>query len=271
MLISQQEPRILAGRGLVSLEGETSLAFLQDLLTCDVENLEEGMAAYGGLLNPQGKILYELFVANYQGRIWLDCPLSQREGLTQKLKLYRLRAKITITEHPEFEIAVGNQGWIDPRNEAMGKRNIVGRASLPETTDYHAARIALGLADGGQDLGEGKFFPHEANWDQLQGVSFTKGCYVGQEVVSRMQHRATARSRILPVQFDGAAPTNTAITSGDTSIGETLSISGNAALALLRLDRLAETNAPLLANDLRLHVKKPDWIKYEVKIPEVAR
>jgi folate-binding protein YgfZ len=271
MLISQQEPRILPGRGLVSLEGETSLAFLQDLLTCDIETLAEGSAAYGGLLSPQGKILYETFVANVGGRIWLDCPLSQREGLTQKLKLYRLRAKIIITEHPELEIAVGNQGWADSRHEAMGKRQVVAKASLPETTNYHAARIALGLADGGQDLGEGQFFPHEANWDQFPAVSFTKGCYVGQEVVSRMQHRATARSRILPVVFDGAAPANAAITAGETAIGETLSTVGNMALALLRLDRLAEIKAPLMASGLRLRVKKPDWIKYEVVIPEAAQ
>ena len=268
MLISQQEPKILAGRGIVSLEGETSLAFLQDLLTCDVDNLAQGQAAYGGLLSPQGKILYELFVVNLDGRIWLDCPLSQREGLMQKLKLYRLRAKIIIAEHPDLDIAVGNKGWADPRHPGMGFRQIVPKASLPETSDYHPARIALGLADGGQDLGEGKFFPHEANWDQFPGVSFTKGCYVGQEVVSRMQHRATARSRILPVLFDGDAPANTPIISGDTNIGETLSTAGNMALALLRLDRLAEAKVSLVANGLRLRVKKPDWIKYEVVIPE---
>lgn len=271
MLISQQEPKILGQRGIISLEGETTLAFLQDLLTCDVENLSEGAAAYGGLLSPQGKILYEIFVANWGGKIWLDCPLSQREGLIQKLKLYRLRAKITIAEHPELEIAVGNEGWADPRHEAMGKRQIVPKGSFLETMHYHAARIALGLADGGQDLGEGRLFPHEANWDQMGGVSFTKGCYVGQEVVSRMQHRATARSRILPVMFDADALANTPIVSGDMAIGETLSASGTTALALLRLDRLAEAKAPLLANGLRLHVKKPDWIKYEVTIAEIAQ
>jgi hypothetical protein len=271
MLISQQEPQILGNRGIVSLEGETALAFLQDLLTCDVETLGEGKAAYGGLLSPQGKILYETFVENAGGRIWLDCPLSQREGLVQKLKLYRLRAKIIITEHPELEIAVGNQGWDDPRSEAIGKRQIVPKGSLPEATNYHAARIANGLADGGEDLGEGKFFPHEANWDQFNGVSFTKGCYVGQEVVSRMQHRATARSRILPVIFDGEAIANASVTSGDAAIGETLSASGTMALALLRLDRLAEASGPLIANGHRLHVKKPDWITYEVAIPEVAQ
>ncbi|MEO6607417.1 MAG: folate-binding protein [Aestuariivirga sp.] len=271
MLISQQESRILPGRGLISLEGETSLAFLQDLLTCDVETLAKGSAAYGGLLSPQGKILYEIFVMNHDGLIWLDCPLGQREGLTQKLKLYRLRAKIIITEHPEFEIAVGNTGWIDPRHADLGRRQIVAKGSLPETADYHAARIAIGLADGSQDLGEGKFFPHEANWDQFPAVSFTKGCYVGQEVVSRMQHRATARSRILPVMFDGEAEANTPIVSGDTAMGETLSATGDTALALLRLDRLAEAKAPLFADGLRLHVKKPDWIKYEVTIPEIAQ
>ncbi len=270
MLISQQEPKVLGQRGIISLEGETTLAFLQDLLTCDVETLAEGQAAYGGLLSPQGKILYEIFVVNGGGKIWLDCPLGQREGLAQKLKLYRLRAKIIITEHPELEIAVGNQGWADPRHYAMGSRQIVAKGGLPETITYHSARSALGLADGGLDLGEGQFFPHEVNWDQFKGVSFTKGCYVGQEVVSRMQHRATARSRILPVIFHGEALAHTPIVSGDTSIGETLSASGRMALALLRLDRLAEAKAPLMAAGLRIHVKKPDWITYDVTTPEAA-
>ena len=121
-----------------------------------------------------------------------------------------------------------------------------------------------GLADSAADLGSGEFFPHEANLDQLAGVNFKKGCYVGQEVVSRMEHRGLARSRILPVLLDGEAPPKgTDIRSGEKQIGTLLSSSGTRALALIRLDRLAEASAPLLAEGVTVKVLKPAWAKYD--------
>jgi folate-binding protein YgfZ len=149
---------------------------------------------------------------------------------------------------------------------------IAEKGTLPPTaTGYDAARIALGLADSDGDIGSGELFPHEANFDQLGAVSFTKGCYIGQEVVSRMEHRATARSRTLPVTFDGAAPARgAAIKSADKIIGSVLSSAGNAALALLRLDRMAEATQPLLTEAVRIHVHKPPWIKYDVPSKDYA-
>jgi folate-binding protein YgfZ len=130
---------------------------------------------------------------------------------------------------------------------------------------YDAARIALGLADTDADLGSGEFFPHEANLDQLGGVSFKKGCYVGQEVVSRMEHRGTARSRILPVALDAEAPPKGSdIRSGEKQVGTLLSSDGHHALALVRLDRLADASEPLLTGAVTITVLKPRWARYDV-------
>ena len=136
--------------------------------------------------------------------------------------------------------------------------------------NYDELRIALGLADSVQDIGTNNLFPHEANLDQFGGVNFTKGCYVGQEVVSRMQHRGTARSRILPVTGQGLTK-GASITSEGKTIGEILSTTSAIALALIRLDRLGDAPAPLLSNAVTLKVQKPDWIKYDVTIPEAVR
>ena len=317
-------------RAVISISGEGALAFLHNLLTCDVANLGQGQAAYGALLSPQGKILHDVFVFNAGDQILLDCALEQRDALLQKLMMYKLRAKLTITARDDLEVAVGDEGYVDPRNAQMGHRffaangafrpaiapsalrappqaelgggrnvlgfeqiatsrspNLLGELSeglrgpslpnaiaLPQRGggigSYDTARISLGLADSVQDIGTNALFPHEANLDQFGGVNFTKGCYVGQEVVSRMQHRGTARSRVLPVTGQGLTK-GASITSADKSIGEILSTSSTNALALIRLDRLGDATAPLMSNAVTLKVQKPDWIKYDVTIPEAAR
>jgi folate-binding protein YgfZ len=154
-------------------------------------------------------------------------------------------------------------GYRDPRSTDIGWR-VIG-APEGEAEGYDAARIAAGLADTSADLGSGEFFPHEANLDQLGGVNFRKGCYVGQEVVSRMEHRGLARSRILPVVLEGAAPLKgTDIRSGEKQVGTLLSSSGSSALALIRLDRLADATAPLMADGVTVTVLRPAWATYEV-------
>ena len=257
-------------RAVIAISGEGALAFLHNLLTCDVVGLAKGQAAYGALLSPQGKILHDVFVFNAGEQVLVDCALEQRDALLQKLMMYKLRAKLTITARDDLEIAVGDEGYLDPRNVAMGHRFFAANGASTTGEGYDAARIALGLADSVQDIGSNNLFPHEANLDQFGGVNFTKGCYVGQEVVSRMQHRGTARSRILPVMGLGLVK-NASITSADKTIGEILSTTGTTALAIIRLDRLAEASAPLLSNANTVKVQKPDWIKYQVTIPKAAQ
>jgi len=257
----------LPGRAVISVRGPEAGHFLHNLLTADIDQLGDGQAAYAALLTPQGKILFDMFVLKAGDGYLIDCAEGQRADLLKRLAMYRLRAQVEIV--PRDDLAVGVSpvevagGYRDPRYDGIGWR-VIGEVA-GEARDYDAARIRAGLADSGADLGSGEFFPHEANLDQLGGVSFRKGCYVGQEVVSRMEHRGTARSRILPVVLEGAAPPKgTEIRSGEKQMGTLLSSSGTDALALIRLDRLAEATAPLVADGVTLKVKKPQWAKYEV-------
>ncbi len=258
-------------RAVLSLEGAEAETFLHNLVTADVLGLAEGQARYGALLTPQGKILFDFFVVKTAEGYLLDCAASQLEELIKRLMFYRLRAKVTITHRPDLEAGVspdrpiGVTAYVDPRTPLMGWRIVTGKGKLLEGPDYEMQRITLGIADSDGDIGTGQLFPHEANLDQLGAVSFSKGCYIGQEVVSRMEHRATARSRILPVTFDGAAvPRDAAIKSADRIIGSVLSSAGNAALALIRLDRLGEVEQPLLTDGVRVQVHKPAWVNYDV-------
>ena len=271
-------PQILPARAVIRLSGENVPVFLHNLLTCNVQHLAAGQVTYGALLSPQGKIQHDLFVTSDEGGVLIDCVRSQRDDLIKKLMMYRLRAKIDIRADDTLMVAVApsrpaDGRLADPRHPALGERGFlpVG-AATGGRSDYDAYRLTLGMADGEGDIGSNEHFPHEANFDLLHGVDFKKGCYVGQEVVSRMQHRGTARSRMLPVTVDGnAPPRGTPVTSGDTSIGTLLSSQGACAMALIRLDRLADAKEPLLSAGVRIHVRKPEWMTIEVTIPEAAQ
>jgi folate-binding protein YgfZ len=258
-------------RAVLSLEGAEAENFLHNLVTADILGLAEGQARYAALLTPQGKILFDFFVLKTADGYLLDCAASQLEELMKRLMFYRLRAKITIRARSDLEVGVspsqptGFKAYVDPRTPLMGWRIITEKGKLPEGSGYDVQRITLGLAASDGDIGSSQLFPHEANLDQLGAVSFSKGCYIGQEVVSRMEHRATARSRILPVTFEGAAPPRgAAIKSADRVVGSVLSSAGNIALALIRLDRLAEATQPLLTDGVRVHVHKPASVNYDV-------
>jgi folate-binding protein YgfZ len=258
----------LAGRAVISVQGPEAGPFLHNILTADIDHLAAGEASHAALLSPQGKILSDMLVQRQDGGFLIDCAASQRDALLKRLQMYRLRAKLDIAAAPDMSVSVSPDmiagGFQDPRCPDIGWRRIGARMEN-DAEGYDAARIAAGLADTDADLGSGEFFPHEANLDQLGGVSFRKGCYVGQEVVSRMEHRGTARSRILPVTLEAdAPPKGTDIRAGEKQVGTLLSSSGQQALALIRLDRLAEASGPLHAGGVPLQVLKPGWARYGV-------
>ena len=244
----------LANRAVIALRGDGILAFLHNILTCNVENLNHGEIAYGALLSPQGKILHDMFVHHADQSVLIDCSKDGRDDLVAKLKLYRLRAKFEIIPRDDLEVVVGTGTSRDPRLEALGLRGVFARGSYRAGDTYDDARYKLGIADS-SEIGSGKLFPHEANYDQFAGVDFQKGCYIGQEVVSRMQHRGTARSRILPVIFENNQYTDE-IRVGEILVGEVLGRRGKVALALVRLDRLAEVGATP-----GMTITRPDWMK----------
>jgi tRNA-modifying protein YgfZ len=259
-------------RAVLAVEGPEAEHFLHNLVTADMLGLAMGQARYAALLTPQGKILFDFFAVRTAPGYFLDCALSQRDELVKRLMFYKLRAKLTIATRSDLEVGVSPDkpihdiSYADPRLPDLGWRIICAAGTLPEGAGYDAARIGLGLADSDGDIGSANLFPHEANFDQFGGISFTKGCYIGQEVVSRMEHRSTARSRILPVKFEGAAPPRESeIKSGDKVIGAVLSSENDSALALIRLDRLEDCALPLLTEGVRTRVQKPSWVSYEVK------
>lgn len=262
----------LPDRGLVKIDGPDAGKFLQDLVTADIEGLAEGQAAYAGLLTPQGKILFDFFVIREEQFFMLDCFMDQREELIKRLAFYKLRAKLAIEPDGRSAAAVLEgeaEGAIrDPRTDAMGSRLYRLHAAEGDAQDYHRRRILNGLAEGGHDYGSGELFPHEANFDQIGAVSFHKGCFVGQEVVSRMEHRGTARSRILPCLVAGPLPARGSAVQADAKvIGEVCSGLGDRVLALLRLDRLedaSKANLAITAGASRIFPNKAPWARYEV-------
>src|SRR5882757_5930623 len=215
---------LLPERGVVKVAGEDARKFLNGLLTADIEKMTPQKAAFAALLTPQGKIMVDMIVAENPaadgGGFFLDAPRALAPALVQRLNFYKLRAKVIIEDLSEAlgVLAVWDGArsteyglcTADPRLPELGARcllppHLAGAAAadlgaeLLEPAAYEAHRIALGVPRGGLDFIYGDAFPHETDMDQLGGVDFDKGCFVGQEVVSRMEHRGTARTRIVPV------------------------------------------------------------------------
>lgn len=266
----------LSARGLIAVTGSEARKFLQGLLTADMGRLDRQPAIPAALLTPQGKILVEMKVVGQDDGALLDCPASEVTGLLKRLQLYKLRAKIEIADRTAELAVVWQQkhtrsgSFPDPRLSELGTRAIVPvEEALGDATDaYDRHRIASGIAEQGADFGASEVFPHEANLDQLGGVDFDKGCYVGQEVVSRMQHRGTARSRFVPVSGISDLPERGAtITAGGKTIGTMGSHRGRFGLALLRLDRLTEAVAEghhPEVEGITLNVIRPAWARFDL-------
>ena len=281
----------LPERAVTRITGDDATHFLQGLVTSDVETLKAGSARFAALLTPQGKILFDFLVvaiaADEGGGFLLDAPRALENDLLQRLGFYKLRAKVEIARRPDLAVAAVLEGaapadfglaYSDPRHAELGTRIVLPAAgaeaafrdagfALGQAEEWQQKRIALGVPEGGQDFTYGDTFPHEADMDQLGGVDFHKGCFIGQEVVSRMEHRGGARKRVVPVRYDGPAPIAGAeVKIGDQPAGYMGSAAGGAGLAMLRLDRVAEGLAakqPLAAGGVALSPRKPDWAKFQ--------
>lgn len=276
---------LLTDRGVVRVTGPDAAKLLQGLVTNDMDHLATLPAIHAGLLAPQGKILFDFFVVRASDGFLLETAADKAGELAKRLLLYRLRAKVEIVDvTAEHAVAVqwGGTGppenlpgvivFADPRLPALGWRIILEAPADPATmtagaADYEAHRVALGVPEGGKDFKLGDTFPHEADYDQLSGVSFTKGCYVGQEVVSRMAHRTTVRKRVVPIAAEGTLHPGSEIRIGEAVIGAVGSVAGEHALALVRLDRAAEALAKGLAitvDGTPVTVIKPDWATFDI-------
>ncbi len=280
----------LQDRGVVRVAGPDAKSFLDGLLTCDVDRVTLQTARLGALLTPQGKILFDFVVfampEEAGGGYALDVLKAYAPDLARRLGFYKLRAKVQIEDRSNLLAVVA--GWgdtappddevgvvaADPRLPALGWRALVAADDAAEfaavpADEYHAHRIALGVPEGGRDFLYGNAFPHEAMMDQLHGVDFDKGCYVGQEVVSRMHHRGTARTRIVPVVYpEGFVPEpGTDVTAGDRTLGKTGTAAEGRGLAMVRLDRAEDAlraGEEIRAGGLPLRFVKAGWIAFPI-------
>jgi folate-binding protein YgfZ len=280
---------LLPDRGVFKVIGDDARKFLHGLVTADVLDLTPGQARFCALLTPQGKIIADFFITQAPqddgGGFFLDIPRAVAATLFEKLNLYKLRAKLLIEDLTEILGVIAawdgsgttKQGlcYADPRLPALGLRVMIAPhraaaaasdlgAALVAAEDYEAHRIALGVPSGGIDFTYGDAFPHEADMDQFGGVDFAKGCYIGQEVVSRIEHRGIARTRAVALRYDGAPPeSGAAITAGERQVGTMGSAAHGRGIALIRLDRIAEAEQTgLAAGGIPIRLVKPDWARF---------
>lgn len=286
----------LPDRGVIKVAGEDARNFLNGLITTDVDRLKPGLGRFGALLTPQGKIIVDFLIteapAGHGGGFLIDCPKALAEGLATKLKFYKLRAKVTVDNlSDDLGVLAAWDGQLatqpdlsfaDPRNEHLGTRILIPEglkqklsdligAELVDAADYEAHRIALGVPRGGLDFMYSDAFPHETNMDRLAGVDFDKGCYVGQEVVSRMQHRGTARTRSVKVLLEDSSPeAGVSVMAGGKSVGTMGSSAQGKGIALVRIDRVADAldaGQPLTAGGLALKLAEPEIVRIPAKHP----
>jgi folate-binding protein YgfZ len=282
---------LLPDRGVVKVTGDGARAFLNGLVTNDAAKVAPGSPRFAALLTPQGKIIADFIVAEAPaedgGGFFLDCPKALATTLVERLNFYKLRAKVMCEDLSAVlgVMAVWDGAgetdyglcYPDPRLADLGVRIMLPPhlaakaaadlgAALVDAEAYETHRILLGVPRGGSDFAYGDTFPHEADMDQLHGIDFGKGCYVGQEVVSRVEHRASARSRVVPIAYDDFAPMpGLDVMAGDKQVGTLGSTAQGRGLAMLRLDRVEDATAagtPLLAGGIAIRAVKPGWATF---------
>jgi folate-binding protein YgfZ len=280
---------ILDERAVLRITGGDARKFLENIITNDVDKLKADDARFAALLTPQGKIVADFFVVGASeedgGGFLIDAPAALAEDIAKKLGFYKLRAAITVELRPDLAVAVILDGranaelgivFSDPRHADLGQRIVLPAAeaksdlenagfAVSETGDYHAKRIALGIPEGGKDFVYSDAYPHEADMDQLNGIDFKKGCFIGQEVVSRMERKTTPRSRIVQATFDTAPFPGVPVKAGDKPVGNMGSGVNGKGIALVRLDRVHDALAKgekITAGGIEISLKKPAWARF---------
>ena len=288
----------LPGRGLLEVSGEDRVAFLQGLVTNDVTKASAIRAVFAALLTAQGRYLFDFFIFALGDALYLETEAARLPDLQRRLSLYKLRSKIVLADaSPRLAVAAafgddapaslglagegsakafaGGIAFIDPRLQALGLRcalpretgfaalEAAGFARADEAL-YDSHRLALGVPDGSRDLAPEKALLLESGFDELNGIDWQKGCYMGQELTARMKYRALVKKRLLPVTVEGdLPPAGTAVMLGNEEAGEIRSGRDGRALALLRLDatEAAAKGAPLMADGARITPEQPGWMK----------
>jgi folate-binding protein YgfZ len=280
---------LLTDRGVVAVTGDDAIKLMDGLVTADLDRLATEPAVHTALLSPQGKILFEFFLVHTDNGLLVDMARAAIPEFVKRLTMYRLRAKAVFNDESgrfavaalwgaETQLPAGIIAYADPRGSGMGLRLIVPADRLQEIPadvvsedSYHDHRIAHGVGEGGRDYPIGDAWPHEANFDRMRSVDFRKGCYVGQEVVSRMQHKTVVRKRVTGLTSATGLVTGAEIKAGDVVVGAVGSVCGDGrrALALLKLDRIAdalEQGTTVTAGDADITVDPAAIERYRAEV-----
>ena len=260
----------LPQRAVLSVTGEDRVSFLQGLVSNDVALAVPGHAVWAALLTPQGKYLADFFIFADTDRLLLDCERAQAPMLVQKLSRFRLRAKVAVAETGLCvaaawdgvpELAADAIAAPDPRLAAAGWR-ILSEAPMQseaDEADYDGHRLLLGLPDGTRDCEPDRTVLLEAGFDELDGISWTKGCYLGQELTARTRYRGLLKRRLVPVTSEDALPPpGTALMHEGREIGTMRSSRETLGLAVLRLEHL---HGALAFEGGILQARVPDWMR----------
>jgi tRNA-modifying protein YgfZ len=279
--MSQPHAIVLSSRAIIEVAGPDAASFLQGLITNDIAKVDARKGIYAALLTPQGKVIYDFLITAAPDGFYLDAVRAHASDLANRLKKYKLRAKVTVTDRsadlavvaltstgpalPESDIVVA-----DPRTPDLGRRAILSAPNaethlrahgyeLRAEGEYESHRLTLGVPDAAFDIPPETLFPLDCNFEELNGVDFTKGCYVGQELTARMKHRATARRRLLPVSASAALPpSGTMLKSGSIDVGELRGAIGIRGMALVRLDRLGDASEAT-ADGVTVTIGRPSY------------
>jgi folate-binding protein YgfZ len=293
---------ILHDRGLLKVSGDDAIDFLQGLVTNDVSKAAPGRALYSAMLSPQGKYLYDFFIIHMNGELAIDCESGRLGEFKRKLNMYKLRSKVELTEINQAFIVsafigdnvaealqlnnsegvaksfLGGIAFIDPRVTGIGGRAVIPRENAEEKLieagfsagnpeEYESLRLSLGLPDGSRDMVVDKAILLENGFQELNGIDWEKGCYMGQELTARTHYRGLIKKRLMPVQIEGPLPApGTAVMLGDKNVGEMRSGNAERGLALIRLEQFKDvlkSGEGFSAEGTTLRPVKPEWAEFK--------
>lgn len=265
---------ILSGRSLIAISGADAETLMHNVVTCDIHKLVPGTWQPGGLLTPQGKVMFHFLVTRRDDGVFaVDIERPSASAFIQRMTLYRLRSQVEFSAAQESlvrisfgSVSTGGRDLRFPEMAEVSREWLSGADGddLAALADYTALRIRFGVPEPGVDFALGDVFPHDISFDQNGGVDFKKGCYVGQEVVSRMQHRGTARRRLMVARGAGDL-TPGDVSAGGKPLGVLGSVDGCSGLVLGRIDRAAQAmrdGVAIVAGEMPVELSLPDGVTY---------